>query len=354
MVLAAGMLLTQSALAQGIGINETGADPHPAAMLDVSSTTKGFLPPRMTTAQRDAIANPVNGLMIFNSTTGCLNYSQNGNWYETCGTLLPTITGITCGSATNNGTLTNGDVASGVNSVIPYTGGNGGTHNGQTVSSTGVTGLTATLAAGTLANGAGSLTYTITGTPTSSGTASFAITVGGQSCIFTVSVIAINPILGGGYSIHGATFQASTILGGSTPDQAFDGSCQGGAGHWHSTHGDKLPWANPWLRINLPTARQVVKYNLWHRNLPNYEDRLKSWIFQGSNDGTNWVNLDVRTNSTPPYPGTDTFNQAVFGTYSFTNNNSYLHYRIYGTESPTANQGGHEYTVIGELQLWGF
>jgi hypothetical protein len=39
-----------------------------------------------------------------------------------------------------------------------------------------------------LANGAGSLTYTITGTPTTSGTASFAITLGGQSCSFTVSV----------------------------------------------------------------------------------------------------------------------------------------------------------------------
>ena len=51
-----------------------------------------------------------------------------------------------------------------------------------------MTGLTATLSAGTLANGAGSLTYTITGTPTTSGTASFAITVGGQSCSFTVSV----------------------------------------------------------------------------------------------------------------------------------------------------------------------
>jgi uncharacterized protein (TIGR02145 family) len=95
---------------------------------------------------------------------------------------------LNCGSATNNGTLTQGTAASGVSSSVPYTGGNGGTHSGQTVTSTGVTGLTATLAAGTFANGAGTLTYTITGTPVSSGTASFAINIGGQTCTLSFTV----------------------------------------------------------------------------------------------------------------------------------------------------------------------
>jgi uncharacterized protein (TIGR02145 family) len=98
------------------------------------------------------------------------------------------INTIDCGSATNNGTLTQGTAASGVSSIVLYTGGNGGTHNGQTVTSTGVTGLTATLAAGTFTNGAGSLTYTITGTPSASGTASFALSIGGQSCALTRTV----------------------------------------------------------------------------------------------------------------------------------------------------------------------
>jgi uncharacterized protein (TIGR02145 family) len=98
---------------------------------------------------------------------------------------------LNCGGATTTGTLTNGSAANGVTTAIPYTGGNAGTYGAQSVSSTGVVGLTATLAAGTLANGAGSLTYTITGTPTTSGTASFAITVGGQSCSFTVSVTTL-------------------------------------------------------------------------------------------------------------------------------------------------------------------
>ena len=56
-----------------------------------------------------------------------------------------------------------------------------------------MTGLTATLSAGTLANGNGSVTITITGTPATSGTANFAISLGGQSCNLTVSVSAAQP-----------------------------------------------------------------------------------------------------------------------------------------------------------------
>ncbi|TAD94005.1 MAG: hypothetical protein EAY75_00520 [Bacteroidetes bacterium] len=100
------------------------------------------------------------------------------------------ITTITCASATNNGTLTSGVAASGASSSVPYTGGNGGTHGGQTVTSTGVTGLTATLTAGSFVSGAGSLVYNITGTPGSSGTASFALNIGGQMCTLTRTVAA--------------------------------------------------------------------------------------------------------------------------------------------------------------------
>ncbi len=99
-----------------------------------------------------------------------------------------TIGALNCGSTSITGTLTSGTAASGVSVSVPYTGGNGGSFTAQTISSTGVTGLTATLTAGTLANGTGSLSFAISGTPATSGTASFALTIGGQSCSFTVSV----------------------------------------------------------------------------------------------------------------------------------------------------------------------
>ena len=98
---------------------------------------------------------------------------------------LGTITTLNCAGATNNGTLTPGLAASGVSSVIAYTGGNSGSHTGQTVESTGVTGLTATLASGTFTASTGTLTYTVTGTPSGFGTAIFAINIGGQSCNLT-------------------------------------------------------------------------------------------------------------------------------------------------------------------------
>jgi len=45
---------------------------NPSAGLEIEYTNKGFLPPRMTTAQRDAIQNPVLGLQIYNTTTNCM------------------------------------------------------------------------------------------------------------------------------------------------------------------------------------------------------------------------------------------------------------------------------------------
>jgi uncharacterized protein (TIGR02145 family) len=51
-----------------------------------------------------------------------------------------------------------------------------------------VTGLTATLTAGSFVSGAGSITYTISGTPASSGTASFALNIGGQTCTLARTV----------------------------------------------------------------------------------------------------------------------------------------------------------------------
>ena len=70
-------LLPISTFAQtGIGTTT----PDPSAQLEVSSTTKGFLPPRMTTEQRDNISNPATGLIIYNTTTNILEYKIASGW----------------------------------------------------------------------------------------------------------------------------------------------------------------------------------------------------------------------------------------------------------------------------------
>jgi len=99
-----------------------------------------------------------------------------------------TISSLNCSSVTNSGTLLANSVSGGVTSFISYTGGNGGVHNGQVVTSTGVTGLTATLTSGTFANGNDTLSYAITGKPNTSGIANFAINIGGKACVMALTV----------------------------------------------------------------------------------------------------------------------------------------------------------------------
>ena len=48
-----------------VGINRDGSQPDPSAILDAKSTEKGFLPPRMSNAQMNAINNPAEGLMVY-------------------------------------------------------------------------------------------------------------------------------------------------------------------------------------------------------------------------------------------------------------------------------------------------
>jgi len=50
------------------------------SVLDLVSTTKAFLPPRMTTTQRDAISSPISGMIIYNSTTNKLNVRGASAW----------------------------------------------------------------------------------------------------------------------------------------------------------------------------------------------------------------------------------------------------------------------------------
>jgi hypothetical protein len=58
------------------------ATPAASAQLEVASTSKGFLPPRLTTAERDAISSPAAGLVLYNSTTNKLQVRTNTAWTD--------------------------------------------------------------------------------------------------------------------------------------------------------------------------------------------------------------------------------------------------------------------------------
>ncbi|HOZ79343.1 MAG TPA: hypothetical protein PLY34_15220 [Ferruginibacter sp.] len=78
----AGCFFSASGFSQSVSINNTGAAADSTAMLDVSSTTKGLLIPRMTAQQRTAIASPATGLLIYQTNGDPGFYYFNGsNWF---------------------------------------------------------------------------------------------------------------------------------------------------------------------------------------------------------------------------------------------------------------------------------
>lgn len=75
--------------AQSVGI---GGEPHSNAVLAITSTSKGLLIPRLTSAQRVAIPSPANGLMVYDKTLKCFFYynSRKGGWVD----MKPTPSGM--------------------------------------------------------------------------------------------------------------------------------------------------------------------------------------------------------------------------------------------------------------------
>ena len=86
--------LATVANAQSVGINSNGTAPDGSAMLDVSSTARGFLAPRMTAVQRAAIKNPAIGLLVYQTDgTAGYYYYDGSSW-------------VIIGNGSGNGTVT--------------------------------------------------------------------------------------------------------------------------------------------------------------------------------------------------------------------------------------------------------
>ena len=74
------LLMMSSALFAQVGINTDNSAPDSSAMLDVKSTDKGFLPPRMTTGDMNSIITPAQGLMVYNITVNSLYWFNGSAW----------------------------------------------------------------------------------------------------------------------------------------------------------------------------------------------------------------------------------------------------------------------------------
>ena len=72
-----------------VGINTDNADPDASAMLDIKSSEKGVLIPRMTSVQRNMISNAAIGLLVFDTTTETFWFNDSGGWTELGGEDTP-------------------------------------------------------------------------------------------------------------------------------------------------------------------------------------------------------------------------------------------------------------------------
>lgn len=168
-------LFIQNITAQNIAINETGNIPDTSAMLDISSITKGFLTPRMTTVQRNAIPLPAKGLIVYNTTTNQLNVNTGSSASPVWASVTTSSNTNTLSSSANTITSTvNGVTASAaaVNSVS-----NTSTINSLSTTINGITGSSVSIInSNVLSLSTASLTNTINGVSSSALDLSPAIT----------------------------------------------------------------------------------------------------------------------------------------------------------------------------------
>jgi hypothetical protein len=85
-----------------VGIGTT--TPNVAALLDITSTTKGFLPPRMTSTQRDAIASAPASLIVYNTTNNAISLHNGTAWGNVLTTHSASFTSATLAAAVSDET----------------------------------------------------------------------------------------------------------------------------------------------------------------------------------------------------------------------------------------------------------
>jgi hypothetical protein len=105
-----------------VGISTTSITPDASSILELRSSNTGFLPPRMTNAQRDAITTPANGLLIYNTSTSKLNYYNGGIWGDVSDgqPKWAPVTKTTSATLTNTENFVLGDCTAGnINITLP-------------------------------------------------------------------------------------------------------------------------------------------------------------------------------------------------------------------------------------------
>lgn len=209
------LIFSFNCTSQGVVINSDGSNPNSSAILDVKSTTKGILIPRMTQTQRNAIDTPVSGLMVYQTDATLGFYFYDGSsWVRlasgteaayTAGTNI-SISGnvITNSSPDQTVTLTGGGATSITGTYPNFTINSTDNNSGGTVTS---------LTAGTGLSG---------GTITSSGTINLANTGVTTGTYNNVTVNAQGQVTAGSNTSY-LTSEVDDIIGNEVTNATTSG-----------------------------------------------------------------------------------------------------------------------------------
>ncbi|AUP78131.1 fibrinogen-like YCDxxxxGGGW domain-containing protein [Flavivirga eckloniae] len=234
-----------------VGIGTT--TPDASSILDVTSTTQGFLPPRMTEVQRDAIASPARGLLIFNMDSNCFQFYTGAAWSDCLGAGSVSQNKLDCGSISLNGAYMVGTPFNGTNTItIDVVINTYDTYNITTNSANGYS----FSASGSFASlGVHTITLTGTGTPLAAQTDTFTISLNGSGTTCNIDITATSGYLAncleyfnGGYKTDGIYTIDPDGIGGNSPYDCYCDMTNNGGG-WtlvfnHIVSGFSGFWAN--------------------------------------------------------------------------------------------------------------
>ncbi|MBU7316165.1 discoidin domain-containing protein [Paenibacillus oleatilyticus] len=128
-------------------------------------------------------------------------------------------------------------------------------------------------------------------------------------------------------SVYSATYDAWKAFNGTISD-VYD--C------WVSADGLK----NGWIKFDFYSPKAICNYSIVNRNYSTaISTAPKDWTFEGSNNDSDWITLDVRSNET-------NWLISQKRTYSFLNNTKYRYYRL----NVTSNNG-EAFIAIGDIEM---
>ena len=167
--------------------------PNAVAILELNSSTQGLLIPRMTTTDRDAIASPVDGLIIYNTTDKCIQYHNATSW-STCLSTDPAVKALVCPPAPSaHGIYVAGDALDASNSItvtVTTT-----AADSYSITSNTVNGYSFSASGVFPSSGTYNITIAGSGTPTTDQTDTFTISMAGTAgtCTTDIEVLAAAP-----------------------------------------------------------------------------------------------------------------------------------------------------------------